>query len=171
MNNDPQMNSFLQALSSHERWLASYVHTLIPNSADADDVLQEVRLALWKNYDQFEQGSSFSAWSKKIAFYRALAFRQKKAIEQKHMVFSQECYELLDKNHSTDVQSISAETKRLGTCLTKLPPKWQNIIAMRYKEEFSIEEIALHFDLTNSACYKTISRIRLQLRKCLTAKA
>ncbi len=169
MNESESITSFLQSLSSHERWLAGYVHTLIPNAADAEDVLQEVKLALWENFSQFEPGTSFAAWSKQVAYYRALAYRQKKAIENKRLTFSEECFEILEEHYSDHPQTISEQTKRLSKCLAKLPAKWQTMIALRYKEEFSIKEIALRFELTEAACYKTMSRIRLNLKKCLTA--
>ena len=169
MNESESITSFLQTLSSHERWLTGYVHTLIPNTADAEDILQEVKLALWENFSQFEQGTSFAAWSKQVALYRVLAFRKKKAIENKRLTFSEECFEILEEHYDEHPQIISEQTKRLSKCLTRLPAKWQTMIALRYKEEFSIEEIALRCELTQAACYKAMSRIRLNLKKCLTA--
>ena len=169
MSDQEDMEPFLQLLSSHERFLAGYVYSLIPNASDAEDILQDVKMALWQNFEQFEIGTSFSAWSRQVAFYRVMAFRKKKAKENQRFLFSETCYELLDKEYCYENKEVSDEVSRLNLCLAKLPANLQNMVTMRYKEEFGIEEIALRTEKTVDACYKALSRVRLQLKKCLAS--
>jgi DNA-directed RNA polymerase specialized sigma24 family protein len=49
---------------------------------DARDVLLETNLVLWQKIGEFEPGSNFGAWARKIAYFQALAFlrdRKRKA--------------------------------------------------------------------------------------------
>src|SRR5262249_38382853 len=41
---------FLRLFLQHERRLYAYILTLLPNRADADDVLQEVSLVMWEEF-------------------------------------------------------------------------------------------------------------------------
>ena len=38
---------YVQLMSKHQRHLYSYIRSLVPTHADADDVLQEASLTLW----------------------------------------------------------------------------------------------------------------------------
>jgi RNA polymerase sigma-70 factor (ECF subfamily) len=167
MSKSGEMKDFLGLLSSHERFLTAYVYGLIPNASDAEDVLQEVKLALWENFEQFEMGTSFAAWSRQVAFYRVIGFRKKKARENERLTFSDTCVELLDKSASSTHEMISEELDRLNSCLQKLSQTGQEMIHLKYKEEFTIEEIATRMGKSVDACYKALSRFRLQLRNCL----
>ena len=166
--NENRMEEFLTSLANHERFLAGYVYSLIPNSADAEDILQDIKVALWKNFEQFETGTNFTAWSKQIAFYRVIAFRKKKAKENERLCFSEHCQELLDADFECSVEEVSSEVAQLNNCLSKLKPDLKEMVSLRYKEGFSIEDVAIRMNKSTDACYKALSRVRLQLKKCLT---
>ena len=40
----------------------AYIRALVFRRADAEDILQEVAVVLWRKYDQFEPGSRFDQW-------------------------------------------------------------------------------------------------------------
>lgn len=163
----PDPEPFVRLLAEHERYLGGYIYQLVPNAADAEDVLQDVKLALWQAFDQYEMGTNFGAWSRKVAFHRVMAFRKKKAIEGKRLVFTDQCVEFLAEQFKTEPQAANEEAHRLGRCMARLKKDQQTLIALRYREEFSIEEIALRMNKTVAASYRALSRARLMLRKCL----
>ena len=49
--------AYLRLLAQHERWLAGYVYSLVPQGSDGDDILQEVKVTMWRNFGKFEPGS------------------------------------------------------------------------------------------------------------------
>ena len=168
MEDQDTMKAFLGLLGSHERYLTGYTYSLIPNSTDAEDILQDVKIALWENFDQFEIGTNFAGWSKQVAFYRIMAFRKKKAIENKRLFFSETCMELLHQDADDNTDAVEEEVARLNLCIDKLPDPQRELVSLRYKEDFSIEEISVRCSKSIEACYKSLSRIRLQLKKCLS---
>src|SRR5215213_3178021 len=68
--------AYLRLLTQHDRWLAAYVYSLVPRAADADDILQEVKVTMWKHFAKFEPDSNFRAWARKIATNQILNYRR-----------------------------------------------------------------------------------------------
>ena len=53
---------FVRLLSVHEQELSGYVISLVPNWADADEVIQETKLRLWVQFDQYDAAKDFGVW-------------------------------------------------------------------------------------------------------------
>jgi alpha-L-rhamnosidase len=47
---------------------------LIACPQDAQDILQEGKIVMWRQFHQFELGTNFAAWARKILFYQILAY-------------------------------------------------------------------------------------------------
>ena len=62
----------MELLTQHDRALSVYVYSLVSASADADDILQQTKMILWRCFDQFESGTNFIAWARKTAFHQVL---------------------------------------------------------------------------------------------------
>jgi RNA polymerase sigma-70 factor, ECF subfamily len=65
----------IRLLVECQQRLAGYIRTLIPGHADADDVLQEVNLFIWRHATDYQPGTSFGAWVFQVARYHVLSFR------------------------------------------------------------------------------------------------
>lgn len=166
-NQDKRVEVYVQLLAEHERYLGGYVYKMIPNSADAEDVLQDIKMVIWKEFDSFELGTNFGAWSRKLAFHRVMAFRKKKAIEGKRLTFSDACVEFLADQACDEPEVVHNMARKLSGCLKKLKFPQKELLVLRYNEGFSIEEIALKTGKTVAASYRALSRTRGTLRDCL----
>jgi RNA polymerase sigma-70 factor (ECF subfamily) len=60
-SNTTNPTSYIELLAEYDRYLSGYVYNLIPNAADAEDVLQDIKVALWKAFDQYQEGTNFGA--------------------------------------------------------------------------------------------------------------
>jgi len=159
--------AYLRLLGQHERSLAVYVHSLVLNVSDAQDILQECKVVLWKRFDTFEEGSNFLAWARKIALYQVLNFRR----SQKGSPIS--CMEdgfIEAVAAEIDKQSPQLERRSdaLRFCLKKLPEGQRKMILWRYYENDEIESIAKKTGRTEAAIYRALSRIRQLLNQCIT---
>ena len=76
--------------------------------------------------------------------------------------------ELLHQDADDNTDAVEEEVARLNRCIDKLPDPQRELVSLRYKEDFSIEEISVRCSKSIEACYKSLSRIRLQLKKCLS---
>ena len=51
-----------------------FILSLLPNPADAEEVLQETNLVLWRKFEEFEPGTNFKAWAFQTAYYKIQSF-------------------------------------------------------------------------------------------------
>ena len=63
---------------SNEVRIFSHILKLVPNLADAEDIMQETAGIMWRKFDQFREDTNFVAWAIEIAHYRVLDYRRKK---------------------------------------------------------------------------------------------
>ena len=158
---------FIRLLAENERSLTRYVMSVMPSIADAEDILQESKLVMWREFSSFSEGTNFNAWARKIIFYRILYFRRTKAKEAQRYVFSDAFYEMLDKDYEQNIDSREKNFASLQKCINKLQQPHRQMVLMRYHQGESIEDLSSKIGRTVAACYKTLSRIRLNLKKCM----
>jgi len=156
---------FLELLTQHDRALSVYVYSLVQNSVEADDILQQTKMTLWRCFDQFETGTHFLAWARKTAFHQVLTFRRQK--KREHLPLSEETLELL--HHEVEKLGDQGEGRReaLKACLAKLPTAHRQMVMLRYFEDLEIDQVAERVKSTVAAVYRALSRIRLTLHQCV----
>lgn len=167
MSENDRAELFIQLLAEHERRLAAYVMTFVSSAPDADDILQETKMWLWRSFEQFETGTDFGAWARQAAFFRVQQFFRKRGAEKKRLVFSDACLEQLADAFEGNLEHRHERVERLSECVAKLSPLHRQILALRYGEELVVENVADRIDRTVAATYRVLSRIRLSLRDCV----
>jgi len=63
MSSEERVKDFMRLFTSNEPRLRAFAMSLIPNWADAEDVMQQANLVLWSKFEQFELGTDFYAWA------------------------------------------------------------------------------------------------------------
>ncbi len=158
--------TYLRLLSQHDRWLAAYVYSLVPTAADADDILQEVKVTMWKQFDKFEPGSNFRAWARTIATHRVLNHRR--ATKRRTDVALEDSFiEAVAAEIDRRGDELDARAEALQHCLHKLPETSRKLVVWRYYEDRGIEEIAAKTQRSFDAVYQLLSRIRRMLGECV----
>src|SRR5664280_3328258 len=69
LDTERRNSEFLALLGKHELQVATFVHAMVPSWHDAEDILQETHLQLWREFWKFHSGSDFVAWACTIARY------------------------------------------------------------------------------------------------------
>ena len=158
--------AYLRLLSTIERWLSVYVHSLVASSSDAQDIIQEVRITMWKHFSSFQPGSNARAWAHRIATNHVLNYRRaykKRSALSLDDAFVEAVAQEIDQR--SDAMELQSET--LLDCLRKLPDAHRKIILWRYYEDCGVEEIASRTQRTIDAVYRGLSRIREALQECV----
>ena len=164
---DSNVESYLELLNSNERALSAYVHTLVHNRADAEDILQASRLTMWKKFSDFEPGTNFLAWARKVALHQILIYRRsqnRKPEFSSDPAFIEAVAEEIDKQSD----HLSERSEALKTCLKKLPEAQRKMILFRYYEGCDIAEVASKTGRSEGAAYRLLSRIRKTLNECVS---
>lgn len=167
-SSDERTEAFLILLNEHERRLALYVTGLIACPQDAQDVLQEGKIVMWRQFHQFELGTNFPAWARKILFYQILAFRRRSKKNAAELLNESLLQKLSDESESEQRKAKwQSREQALSNCVLKLTEEHREIIELRYRDEASIEGISRKTDRTECAIYRLLSRLRKNLYDCV----
>ena len=136
---DPRQ--FIQLLMENERRIYAFIRSMLGNSTDAEDVLQETSIILWEKFESFDQADgNFIAWSFKIAFYTSQNFRRKQG--RSKVVFSDHVFEAVADKTGQMVDQLDGRHEVLADCVEKLPARDQGLLRLRYDFNSSIEVTA-----------------------------
>lgn len=150
----------------HQPAIRGFVLAMIPNFSLADDVVQETFLVVTRKADSFEIGTSFAAWVKTIARFKALEAIRARRYES----LSDEVLEAL----STEPRELGGDSDErivwLRGCLEQLAPQARRSIDYRYQNEHLPPQIASLMGCTVQSVNVTLSRARAFLRECVLRK-
>jgi RNA polymerase sigma-70 factor (ECF subfamily) len=166
---DPEQHTetYLRLLTQHDRWLAAFVGALVVNAADADEILQECKVAMWKHFASFDPATNFRAWARKFATNHILNYRRTEKRRPTSAV-EQEFIEAVAAEIESRPEQLDHRAEALQLCLRKLSEPHRKIVVWRYYEECGVEEIAAKSERTVEAVYRLLSRIRVALSECVS---
>jgi RNA polymerase sigma-70 factor (ECF subfamily) len=166
---DPnRIDGFVALFTSHELRLRAYAMSLIPNQADAEDVLQQANLLLWKKFDTFQSGTNFMAWAVRVVHHEAQRHRRRQVRDK--LRFGDDFFEAVSvAAASREAADAMAEQELLlADCIAKLRPEHRDILRARYSEGWTVERMAATFHRSAEAIWNVLSRIRRALQTCVT---
>ena len=158
-------------LSEHERGFSLYVTGLVGSPQDAQDILQDGKIVMWRNFDSFKIGTNFSAWGRKILFHKILSYRRRSK-QMAHLLLNEETLRMLDEEADSAEREKRwlARERALDDCVAGLKPAHRAVLQMRYRDEASIDKIAHQSGRTEGAVYRLLSRLRAALYECIEAR-
>ena len=163
----PPSTLFVQLLAKHQCALNSFVSSLVPTRADAEDVLQETSLALWKKWPDYDVARDFFRWASGIAHIEVLRHRRKAATDR--LWFNEELIELLSFEMMENSELFDLRRDALESCVKKLPAPDQSLLELRYQSGMSVDKVADSLGRTTRTIHRTMARIRRLLHHCINA--
>ncbi|MEO1834428.1 MAG: sigma-70 family RNA polymerase sigma factor [Akkermansiaceae bacterium] len=157
---------FIQLLTSHQSRLYAFALSLLGNRQQAQDVMQETNLVLWRKADQFQAGTNFAAWMMKVAYYQVLDHRRK-LNKQAIFIGDDEFLSKLAEEASESSEVMEEQQDALRACLDKLPDRQRDLVRRRYSEGASIKLVAQQVGSVASAVKQTLYRARTSLIDCV----
>lgn len=136
-----QNEAFQKLLSEYQRPLYSHIRNIVLNHDDADDVLQNTFIKVFRHLKDFKGESKLFSWMYRIATNESITFLNQKAKRghttseamQTKAVDNLKADQYFD---STDIQH------KLQQAIAILPQKQQLVFKMRYFEEIKYEEMS-----------------------------
>lgn len=120
MAHDERVAEFIRQFTAHEARLRAFSMCLIPNWADAEEVLQRASVVAWQKFEAFQPGSSFFSWASRILFLEAQNFRRAQAAEK--VQFGDEFYRDVEHTAGELSEELAERQRLLGRCIAKLAP-------------------------------------------------
>ncbi len=154
-------------LMHHRTALYGYIFACVRNHADAEDILQNVSVAVTESIQQLMDEKGFLPWAREIARRRVLAYRRTARREQpldpELLCRLAEASERVERDCSS-----SSQRAALLACLEALPPRSRKLISQRYDgSAHGMSELATRFGRSVQGIYAQVKRIKAALRECV----
>jgi len=140
-NPSTKEEGFRLLMLKYQQRLYWLIRRLVLNHDDADDILQNVFLKVWKNLEKFQEQSQLFTWLYRIAINESLTFLKQKKRRAAEELESEEL-NLIAKLTADKYFDGDDLQKRLQQAIATLPDKQKQVFLMRYYDELSYEEIS-----------------------------
>jgi RNA polymerase sigma-70 factor (ECF subfamily) len=164
VNQSDTSEEFVCLLKRHERRLNACVLSMVHNWADADDILQDVVVDLWRRFPEYDPSGDFGAWACTVAYYQILSYRKRKGRQCLH--FSAESDRLLSEEIAVVSKETSSYHDMLHRCLDKLSDLDRGFLRAYY-DGTTIAMLAKQLGRTPASLYKHLTNLRRNLRVCI----
>jgi RNA polymerase sigma-70 factor (ECF subfamily) len=151
---DKDQTAYAALMKRYKMAVYHMILKMVRNVDDAEDLTIEAFAKAFKNLHKFKHDYTFSTWLFRIATNNAIDFIRKKKLKTLSL-------NTTFKNDSGDDVNIDVEDETLDPqqeaiksqkielvqmFVTKLPPKYQRLVKLRYFDELSYDEIAKELD-------------------------
>lgn len=136
-----QDQAFRKLMTEYKERLYWHIRKIVISHDDADDVLQNTFIKVYKNIGNFKAESKLFSWMYRIATNEAITFINKRAREN-NVDFNEMQYKLAE-NLEADVYFNGDEMQvKLQKAIATLPQKQQLVFNMRYFEEMKYDAMS-----------------------------
>lgn len=156
---------FVRLLKQHDRRVAAYIFSLVPDWNDAEDLVQNTCVRLWEQFDDYRTGEDFGAWACTIARYEVMTYRKRTGREKLH--FSSEVVDALATQSAADHDFAERRLKALGDCTRRLSDSARMLLDLCYAKRVRIKDVAMQLGRSVNATYLMLSRVRHDLHECV----
>lgn len=140
-NIETQENAFRELMSLYKERLYWHIRKIVITHADADDVLQNTFVKVFRNIANFKAESKLYSWIYRIATNEAITFLNKKAKERKIDVNDMQL-QVVENLHA-DVYFDGDEIQlKLQKAVASLPQKQQLVFNMKYFDDMKYQDIS-----------------------------
>lgn len=151
--------------------------SLMKDESDAQDVVQEAFLNMYRKLDTFEGRSKFGSWMYRVVTnaalmrLRAQKRRGEVSLEEDDTEFREDDYYVATVPEWRVRADEAAENRELRDkiieAVDELPPKYQTVFLLKEVEGLSLKEIAEVLELSVGGVKSRLHRARLHLRATL----
>lgn len=156
---------FLSLFLRSEREVFRYVAAMVPNVADAEDIVQQTALALWEKFDAYDPKLPFTPWACRFALNKARQWIERR--QKWQALLEGGLAEELAQRREELRPELELRLKHLEGCLHKLSGDQRALVEGYYYRRDSIETLAETSNRTTVATYKMLQRLRHVLQSCI----
>lgn len=131
-----------------------------PNYEEAQDILQDTFITIFKKIDQFKDEGSFEGWCRRIAVNTALQHYRKKKV-----------FNLVNENQIKDEEVIEEtddiDLKNLLAMVQQLPDRYRMVFSMYVLDGYAHKEIAKSMNITEGTSKSNLARARQHLKEMI----
>jgi RNA polymerase sigma-70 factor (ECF subfamily) len=154
--------AFAELVQRHQERVWRICHRLLDDDSDAGDAAQETFVGLFLGRASFAGRSKFSTWLHSIAVRTCLKLRRARGRRRRREM---EMTETTANEADAPTAAPAGLALDLAQMLETLDEEDRAILILKYAEDYSYEELAELFHLSQSACKMRVSRARDELQR------
>lgn len=159
--------AFREIMTLYQERLYWHIRKLVISHDDADDVLQNTFIKVWKALDDFREESRLFTWLYRIATNEALSHLKKKK-KRTLLPISGAEYDLSETLESDEYFDGDEAQIKLQQAILKLPEKQQLVFNMKYFEEMKYEDMAEILDTSVGSLKASFHHAVKKIEKLIT---
>jgi len=157
---------FAELLRANQSRLLGYIHSIVRDTNDADDLFQQTAVILWNKFGDYDAGRSFLAWACGVARLEASNFirsrsRKKLYLSDDLNLLLIEAFDEVDEQHDED------EREALGQCVQKLRERDRELLMTCYAGDHGVTDVADRMGRSSQSVHNSLKRIREGLYECV----
>ena len=171
-------DAFYFLMKRYEPKLLRYVHRMTRISREeAEDLLQDIFIKIYRNLNGFDSNLKFSTWAYRIAHNEIISqYRKKKgkpSLETLDVGHEEIEYlaDFFSETLNVETQFFSLEkAAQVRKAIGELPPKYRDILVLRYLEEMSYKEIGDILRKPSGSVATLVNRAKAKFKKVATKR-
>jgi RNA polymerase sigma-70 factor (ECF subfamily) len=152
----------------HQYMLMDYVHGLVRNAADAEDLFQETSIRILALFELPGPEKDFPAWCRGVARNLILHYWRDRRRERDMQVL--EAADLAYREADADAGEWEFRRLALADCVKALPPASREMLDQHYLKGWTSGEIGRRQKRTATSVRMWLSRVRRQLLDCIEGR-
>jgi RNA polymerase sigma-70 factor (ECF subfamily) len=169
--------AFAELVDLYQDKLFHMAYRMLNSRQEAEDVVQDTFLRVYKNLDRYDETLKFSTWIYRIATNLCID-RLRKRKPTYSLDAESSDHEGLDgysmipsDNRTPESELLLSDTQRIiHAAIASLPPKYKSVMTLRYMQDLSLQEIGDVLDMPVTTIKTRVHRGREFLRKKLEHK-
>jgi len=142
--------AFNSLVKKYQERLFWHIRKIVMDHDDADDVMQNTFIKVWRSVDKFREESSLYTWLYRIATNESLTFINSN--KRRSLIPMNDTSEFLMNNLASDAYFEGDKIqKRLQEAILKLPEKQRIVFNLKYFEEMKYEAMSQVLDTSVGA--------------------
>lgn len=166
--------AFRELVERHQHAVIGTVAKMLGNSAEAEDISQQVFLRIWRHAKRYRPDAKFTTYLFTIT--RNLVFNESRRKKRRNEISSdareEESHVQVpdDVSRQPDYELLQEELRNaVDRAIASLPEQQRLAVVLRRYEQMPYEEIAKVLDLSVSAVKSLLFRARTSLRENLSS--
>jgi RNA polymerase sigma-70 factor (ECF subfamily) len=159
-----QRADFAELLRQNQSRLFGYVHSLVRDLDDAEDLFQQTTVILWKKFADFDRDRSFFSWACGVARLEAANFLRARG--RQRLYFGDELNLMLVEAHE-ELPEEDDRREALGRCVEKLRQRDRELLEACYGDEAGVRATAGRLGRSPQSVHNSLRRIRRALFECV----
>jgi RNA polymerase sigma-70 factor (ECF subfamily) len=148
--------------------IEAFVGGVVRDPNDREDVIQATSEYLARNFDDFEQGTSFTGWAVQVARFRVMELFRDRSRDR--LMLSGDALEAIAGVAPQAAGDQADRAEALDQCMKHLGENQRRLLELRYTQSLSVATVAERVGKSSNTVSAALLRIRKALRNCIEAR-